>query len=223
MDPLLIARTFKKPGQELQHRAGTVVSVQNNRTITITVAGSTQQIAGIRYLGDFAPQPGKVVRLLADGADLFAIGHMAFDGGTLAPRASRSTNQNIADNTEEAITFDGVNSDPWGCWSSGQATRLTAPLTGRYVATASVQWAGNATGYRRILVEKTGTSTVGRLDQASASAANPTWQTLTTAPFDMTAGTDYIRLIVRQNSGGVLAATNSSTYAPALSFIYLGP
>lgn len=221
MDPLLIARTFKKPGQELQHRAGTVVSVQSDRTITITVAGSTQQIAGIRYLGHFAPQPGKVVRLLADGPDLFAIGHMGFDGGTLAPRASRSTSQNIADNTEEAITFDGVNSDPWGCWSSGQATRLTAPLTGRYQAVASVQWTANGTGYRRILIEKTGTSTVGRLDQASASAANPTWQTLTTAPFDMTAG-DYIRLIVRQNSGGSLAVTNSSTFAPALSLIYLG-
>jgi hypothetical protein len=49
------------------------------------------------------------------------------------------------------------------------------------------------------------------------------WQTITTPPFDMIGGTDYIRAQVRQNSGSSLALTNSSTFAPSLSLIYLGP
>lgn len=222
-DPFLIAQGFQQQPQQLRSHAGTVVSVQADRTITVTVAGSTQQVAGIRYLGESAPRPNTVVRLLADGPDLFAIGHLAADGSTLSPRASRSTDQNITNSTDEAITFDGVNNDAWGCWSSGQATRLTAPLTGRYMAMGAVQWASNGTGIRRLIIEKTGTSTVARVDQAPAAAGSPTWQQVTSHAFDMTAGTDYIRLMVRQSSGGTLAVTNSSTYAPALSLIYLGP
>ena len=48
------------------------------------------------------------------------------------------------------------------------------------------------------------------------------WINVTSQPFTMAVG-EYIRLMVRQNSGGALNVINSSTYSPSLSLIYLGP
>lgn len=223
LDLYRIAGAFAPGRDPLRVRFGKVVSVQANRTITVTIAGDTTQVSGVRYLGSFAPAPASIVTLVTDGVDLFALGHMAADGTTLSPRATRSTDQNIPDASDTAITFDGVNSDQWGAWSAGQATRLTAPVTGRYMAVGNVTFAANGTGWRRVWIERTGTSTVGRVDQINIGAGSAMWLNVTTQAFDMTAGTDYVRLMVRQNSGGGLAALNSSTNSPALTLIYLGP
>lgn len=203
-------------------RFGTVVSVQADWTCTVTVGGSTTPISGVRYVTGVAPLPGAGCVLASDGTDLFVLSVIAREGRTIAPRASRSTTQSIANTTDTAITFDAVNSDAWACWSAGQATRLTAPIPGRYSATGLISWAGNATGFRSIWIEKNGTSTLGRQSTVSVGAGNPTWMEATAQPFDMVPG-DYLRLIVWQNSGGALNVNNSSTFAPGLSLTYLGP
>lgn len=218
-----LAQALAPTPTRIRLRFGKVVSVQSDRTITVTVGGDTTEVAGIPYLGTMTPLPGAVVTLLTDGADLFAVDHVAAADRTLSPRASRSTSQSIPDATDTAITFDGVNSDAWVCWSAGNATRLTAPVTGRYMAVGTAHFAGNATGVRSIWVEKTGTSTLARVQHITAGASLPTWLNISTPPFDMIGGTDYVRLIVRQNSGGALDVNNSSTFSPSLSLIYLGP
>lgn len=216
----LVQALEQSPGVRV--RFGTVVSVQADWSCTVTIGGSTTPISGVRYAADVQPLPGSGCVLASDGTDLFILAVLAAEGRTIAPRASRSTAQSIANTNDTPITFDAVNSDAWGCWSSGQATRLTAPVPGRYQATGLVSWAGNATGFRSIWVEKNGTSTLGRSSVASVGAGNSTWQEVTTLPFDMLPG-DYLRLIVWQNSGGALNVNNSSTYAPGLSLTYLGP
>lgn len=218
---LVPAFAAEQPSPRL--RLGVVQSVQANYTCTVTVAGSTTALTGVKYLASAHPVPGSPVWLMTDGLDLFAFAVIAADDRTFAPRASRSTSQSIPDGADTAVTFDAVNSDPWGSWSAGQAQRLTAKLTGRYMAVGAVQFAANATGWRAAWIERTGTSTVARVQVASAAAGSPTYVTVTSPPFDMTAGTDYVRLIVRQNSGGALDAVNSSTFTPALGLIYLGP
>lgn len=223
MDLGRIAPTFTPSPARIRVRFGKVASVQADRSITVTIGGDTTQVAGIPYLGRMIPRPGAVVVLLTDGADLFAVDHVAAGDGALAPRVSRSTAQSIPDSTDTAITFDGDNSDAWGAWVVGEPTRVYAPVSGRYMAVATVHFAGNATGVRAAWIEKDGTSTLARVQHISASAGLPTWLNVTTPPFDMTAGTDYVRLIVRQTSGGALDVNNSSTFSPALGLIYLGP
>lgn len=207
----------------LRARIATVVSVQSDYTMTVRLAGTTEDITGVNYLGSVPPRPNGGIWVLSDGRDLYGFGAIAADDRTLAPRASRSTNQTIANGNDTAVDFDGVNSDAWGCWASGaNAARLTAPLTGRYMAVAQVQWEANGTGFRRVWIEKGGTSTLAREDAYPAAAGSAMWMNVTTPPFDMTAG-DYIRLLVRQSSGGNLGLVNSSNNAPSLSLIYLGP
>lgn len=216
----LLSPVLAPKDSKLRFRFGTVVSVESDRTCTVTIGGDSTNVDGVKYMTP--PRPGSAIILATDGLDVFALGHLAADGGEIAPRANRSTDQSIADATDVAISFDGVNNDAWGCWSSGSATRLTAPVTGRYMAVGQVAFAANATGFRRVWIERNGTSTLGRSDLSTALAGSAVWLNVTANAFDMTQG-DYIRLMVRQNSGGALNATTSSTYAPALSLIYLGP
>lgn len=224
-----LASNFTGAKIPIRLRFGKVVSVEGNRTITVTVAGDTTPISGVRYLGNFAPRPNAIVTLLTDGVDLIALNHMASADNTFAPRANRSTTQSIPDATDTAVTFNGVNSDVWSSWSATtNPERLTCRITGRYIAVATVHFVGNATGTRSAWIEKDGTSTLARVQHLSAGAGLPTWLNLTTPPFDMSAGdgltipADYIRLMVRQNSGGALDLSQSSTFSPALSLIYLG-
>lgn len=222
MDPLLVAQTFVSSQAPLRFRFGKIAALGSNRTVSVTVAGDSTQISGVKYLASVTPEIGAVVVLATDGVDLFVVGHIAANDLTLAPRASRSTSQSIPDATDTAISFDGVNSDAWACWSAGNATRLTAPLTGRYMAVGNVTFVANGTGFRSVWIEKDATSTVGRTDMPTALAGSAVWLNVTSQPFDMTQG-DYVRLMVRQNSGGALDVSNSSTFSPSLSLIYLGP
>ena len=216
-----LAQAVAPKEQRLRLRFGTVVSIQDDRTCTVTIGGDTTQVAGIPYME--VPVLGGTVVLATDGLDVFVMGSIATANYTLSPRASRSTNQTIADATDTAISFDGVNSDQWGCWNVGNAALLTAPVTGRYIAVGQVAFAGNATGFRAVWIEKTGTATLARQQYASSGAGQPTWMNVTSTPFDMTAGTDYIRLMVRQTSGAGLDVQSNSTYSPSLSLIYIGP
>lgn len=221
-DPFQTVSAFTSSTVTPKIRAGIVASIQDDRTITVTLAGDSTEISGIYYLENVVPQVGKVVWLVVQDGDIFAIGHIAENDATLAPRASYSTTQTIADASDVAVTFDGVNSDAFSCWNLAQPTRLTAPLTGRYMAVGTITFAGNSTGIRAAWIEKTGSSTLARV-QVAPAAGLPTWINVSTPPFDMIAGSDYIRLFVRQTSGGLLALNNSSTFSPALSLIYLGP
>lgn len=205
---------------KLRFRFGTVVSIQTDRTCTVTIGGDTTQVSGVKYMTP--PRPGSPIILATDGLDIFALGHLAAEGGEIAPRANRSTDQSIANATDTAISFDAVNNDAWGCWSAGNAARLTAPVSGRYMAVGQVAFAANGTGFRRIWIEKNATSTVGRSELPTALAGSAMWLNVTAHSFDMVQG-DYIRLMVYQNSGGALLANSASTVAPALSLIYLGP
>lgn len=220
IDLFAAASVLKKSPTLLRFRFGTVVSVESDRTCTVTIGGDTTNVAGVKYLQE--PRPGAVVIMATDGLDIFVLGHLAAANGTIAPRASRSTTQSIPDGADTAISFDGVNNDAWGCWSAGNAARLTAPVTGRYMAVGQVTFAANGTGFRRICIEKDGTSTVGQVDLPTTLSGSAVWLNVTSQPFDMTQG-EYVRLMVRQNSGGSLDVNNSSTFSPSLSLVYLGP
>lgn len=220
-DLFRVAQAFAQEPDPIRVRFGKVVSIEANRTITVTIGGSTTSVSGVKYVASLCPLPGAVVMLMTDGADLFAFAHIAADGLTLAPRAYRSVDLTVAAATDVAVTWSGVNSDSWGCWSAGAPTRLTAPITGRYAATGNAKWASNGTGFRAIWIAKNGSEEV-RTNQISAAAGSPTIVNVSSAPFNLTKG-EYVELYVRQNSGADLAVTRDSDSQPSLGLRYLGP
>lgn len=201
-------------------RVGVVQSVEAY-TCTVTVAGSTTAISGVRYLAHVQPAPGQPVWLVSDGADVFVFGVIAAADRTFAPRAYRNSALSVSNATDTFPTMSGVFSDTWSAWSAGNASRLTAKLAGRYIATASVEWAANATGLRALWIEEGNGTEWGRV-QGTALSGSPTNQSTTTPPFTLAIG-EYIRMGIRQASGGALDLNVSGGTKCTFSLIYLGP
>ena len=217
-----IADALTSQAAPLRVRFGVVQSIETDRTITLTVGGSTETVAGVRYAASMTPCPGKAVFCLTDGTDLFAVDHMAANNLTLAPRVHRTSSLSVANTTDTAVTWQAVNSDEWGTWVSASPTLVSAPITGRYTATAYVEFAGDADGFRQAWIRKNGTDVLGYHKQLSAASGSPTNMTVSTPAFDLDKG-GYIELVVRHNAGNAIDLIRDGTLTPALSLIYLGP
>ena len=197
----------------LRVRQGEVVAV-SSYGLTITIAGSTSQVTGVKYLGSYAPQVGAQVWLLSDGSDIFAIGHLA-PRGVPALRVTGSA-VSVTNATETALAFTAeVGTDPWGMGESGNATRVTVPLDGWYTFTAWGSFAANATGIRGVKIRQGGSTSLA-VTRVSAASAGSTELTVVTGPVSLSA-TNYVELTVEQTSGGALNVT------PVMGVQYIGP
>lgn len=206
----------------LRVRQGKVITVNSNRTIDVQIAGDTNTLPSVRYLSNYAPKPDDQTWLLNSGADLLAIGMVAGVDRTLAPTASRSTNQTITTSTQTKVIFDAVDSDGWNCWDvSPNPTRLTVPLTGRYIVTANVAFEASASGHRAISILKNNTVELARSDFNPVSNSIDTHSTVTCHAVSLTKG-DYVELRVWQNSGSNLDILDTGDHSPKFSLIYLG-
>jgi hypothetical protein len=206
----------------LRVRQGKVITVNANRTIDVQIAGDTNTLPSVRYLSNYAPKPDDQVWLLNSGADLLGIGMVAGVDRTLAPTASRSTSQTITTSTHTKIIFDTVDSDGWNCWDvSPNPTRLTAPLTGRYIITGNVAFEAASSGHRAINILKNNTLELARSDFNPVSNSIDTHSTVTCHAVSLTKG-DYVELRVWQNSGSDLDILDSGDHSPRFSLIYLG-
>lgn len=220
MDRYTLAQIIAaKPEEGWRWVQGTVVSVQAY-SITITLAGGSTNVAGVKYLSPVPPLPGAGVWVISDGKDLLAIGMTAAAGRSIAPRAFRTTAQTLTTATETTITWESDESDAYGFWSSGAATVLTCQVPGRYLAVADVRFAANATGIRTAYIERNATSTIGRV-RVAAAGAGATHLTVTSQATTLAIG-DTIRVRAEQTSGGNLDVV-ATDGAPSLSLLYLGP
>ena len=222
MDAYEIAQVIAgKPENGWRWVQGTVVSVQAY-SITVTLAGGTANVAGVKYLSPVPPLPGAGVWLISDGKALLAVGMTAAAGRSIAPRAFRTTDQTLTTGVDAVVTFDSDADDPLGSWVVGQATRLTAVVPGRYLPVASARFAANGTGFRAAWITLNGSTTVGRSQHIATAAAAPTWFDVAAHPVTLAVG-DYLELNVSQNSGGNLALSPTGNWSVALSMTYLGP
>jgi hypothetical protein len=73
LDLQRIVGDFKQDAAPIRLRFGEVVSVQSG-TVTVTVAGSSVEIAGVRYLDSYSPAGSDTVAMLTDGLDLLVLG-----------------------------------------------------------------------------------------------------------------------------------------------------
>lgn len=199
---------------------GKVVSVQSH-SITVTVAGGTEPVAGVKYLAPGVPIPNAGVWLISDGKDLLAIGSVAAAGRTPAPRSYRTTSQTITTGTDTAITFEAVDADPLTSWSAGSPTRLTVVAAGRYLATGTIRFASNATGYRQGSIVLGGATVIGRVILPTVSGNSVEFAVVSSA-VTLAAG-NYLELNVWQNSGGNLDVLADTNYSTSLTLTYLGP
>jgi hypothetical protein len=207
----LAGQVSDRPG--LRVRQGAVVSV-SSYGVTVTIGGSTDQVAGVKYLGSYAPRVGAHVWLITDGSDVFAIGHLA-PRGVPALRVSGAAAA-VVTATETALAFDAeVGTDPWAMWVVGAATRITVPLDGWYTFTAYVSFAANATGIRGVKIRQGG-STALAFDRVPAAGAGTTELTTVTGPVSLSA-TNFVEVTVEQTSGGNLNVT------PVMGVHYIGP
>lgn len=227
MDLNYLVNQIKAPQSGLKLRQGTVITVNADRTMDVQIAGDGYTLPSVKYLSHYAPKPSDQVWLLNDGADLLGIGMVASATRTLSPRAYRTTDQSITANTETYVQFQAVENDDWNCWdASPNPTRLTAPLTGRYTAIATVKFGdfGNDNDWfsNSIIVNGTQEVAYGNTKKLRSHGQHTN---ITSPPMTLNKG-DYIELLAESsiNSTMVVAANGDSYigYMPSLSLIYLG-
>ena len=222
MDLSYLVNQIKASPQGLRLRQGKVITVNAARTIDVQIAGDTNTLPSVRYASNYAPKPDDQVWLMNQGADLLAFSMVAAADRTLAPTAYRTTAQTITTSTQTAISFDAVDSDGWNCWDlSPNPTRLTVPVTGRYLVTGNVAFEAASSGHRAINILKNGTVELARSDFNPVSNSIDTHSTVTTHAVTLTKN-DYVELRVWQNSGSDLDILDSSDHQPKFSLIYLG-
>ena len=225
MDLSYLVNQIKAPQSGLKLRQGTVITVNADRTMDVQIAGDGYTLPSVRYLSNYAPKPNDQVWLLNDGADLLGIGMVAAAGRTLSPKAYRTSLQSITAATETTVTFQAVENDDWNCWdASPNPTRLTAPVTGRYMAQAQLKWGDGASGVRRVSIEKNGTQEIAYAD-AQKATGHGAHTSVVSPPFTLTKG-DYIETIAYSEVNLDLVVTaNGDDYTgwfPSMSLIYLG-
>lgn len=227
MDLNYLVKQIKSNPQGLRLRQGKVVEVNSDRTMDVQIAGDTNTLPNIKYLSNYAPKPDDQVWLLNDGADILGFGMVAGATRTLSPKAYRGTAQSITANTETLVSFSAVENDDWNCWdASPNPTRLTAPLTGRYMAVGMVKWSevGNDNDWfsNSILVNGTQEIAYGNTKKLRSHGQHVN---VTSPPITLTKG-DYIELLAECSVNAELIVTaNGDSYVgwmPSLSLIYLG-
>lgn len=79
MDVSYLVNQIKTTPQGLRLRQGEVVTHDNvAKTIDVRIAGDPNVLPSVKYLDSYTnPTAGDVIFLLANGADLLALGHIA--------------------------------------------------------------------------------------------------------------------------------------------------
>jgi hypothetical protein len=219
LNSLVSAIADAAPDAPLRRRMGAVSAINANRTINVTIGGSTTAITGVHYFGHYAPRIGAQVWLDTDGRDWVAIGAIAGSGGAVPTgRFHRTADLTVTTGAGwTPVPFQAAQFDPWGMWTTG--TNVIAPITGRYHMTGMAHWAGNATSYRAVALDVAGV--VSTWAQQLANGTNVTAVSVSSV-VTANAG-DAFRLQVRQGSGGNLTLNAGTSVETHLTVTYLGP
>lgn len=213
MDLFDVASLVAAPAPRLRLRKGTVVSVQG-ATITVTVAGSAAEVAGVKYLSSLCPKAGAGVWLATDGLDLFALGTLA-PTGPAAVCCTKTADGTMSDGTYERVNWNGTSYDTHGMWDTVNRSRVYARVPGIYLVQASICWAANATGHRILLFRRNGAGDFLTWDRRLAITGGVATVNNCALTLAMAAG-DYIEAQCYQTSGAglaVIADTRSTMQA----------
>jgi hypothetical protein len=137
-------------------------------------------------------------------------------GSSITSAAARAYNNaaiSISHSTVTALTFNSERFDTNSLHDTGSNTsRLTAPVTGVYMISGSVQFASNATGIRAAFIRLNGSTNIATQILPVASSTDIFTFGVQTI-YQLTAG-DYVELTVFQNSGGSLNVNSDGNRSP---------
>lgn len=135
-------------------------------------------------------------------------------------RVRRTVAQSIANTTSTAVLFDAERFDTDNYHDLVSNTdRLTIPASGVYLVIANVRFAGNATGFRQVVLEVDGTKQIASITQLGSTATDQ--MMIVSGVWEFTAG-QYVRCVVFQNSGGNLNINTGGAFSPEFAIALLG-
>jgi hypothetical protein len=125
-------------------------------------------------------------------------------------RVTKSANQSINSATDTAITWDQETFDTDTLHDTvTNNSRLTAPVTGKYLVIGCLEFAPNNVGYRTVKIRKNGTTDYNSETVVNAGAGDAVRIVIT----DLVnlAATDYVEIVGVQSSGAGLNVTTVSS------------
>lgn len=124
-------------------------------------------------------------------------------------RVYNSGSQSINNTTLTALTFDSELYDDDTMHSTvSNTSRITMTTAGRYHVGATVTFDANATGSRIVLLRLNGTTYFAKDRHMTVTTGSTTTSATVSSDYNFSA-TDYVEVIVYQDSGGALNVLNS--------------
>ena len=221
-----LAAAFTAPEATSRIRFGQVVSVSpTTGTCTITIAGASSQVSGVKYLKE--PVAGLPCIIMTDGADMFVLGQAGVPSASIPTITAtvRRTTDTALNNTAAGVvvTFQSVENDTLSQWSAGSPTILTIQRAGTYLFTASVSISGVATptGYRGLWIQRNGADLARAQVMTITTSSIPTKLTIA-SPATVCAVGDTITLTAMQTHSGGLTLQGGTAGAVWLSAMRIG-
>lgn len=141
-------------------------------------------------------------------------------GGVPQAKLLRTTVQTITTATDTAINWTSESIDTLnGHDNAVNNTRYTAQAGGQYLMIATVPWANNATGIRRIDFKKNGTTFYTGSSHPSGVATRVS--TNASRILELSFG-DYVEVFVHQTSGGNLDADGTLNEGLTWDIVWMG-
>ena len=123
-------------------------------------------------------------------------------GADISARVYNSAAQSISNSTETTVTFDTEYFDTDTIHSTSSNTgRLTATTDGVYIIVFNFAFTTNATGHRKIIMKLNGSTEIAIFEVDTNQNDEQIGQVSTVYKLS---ATDYVEVIVWQNSGGAL-------------------
>lgn len=141
-------------------------------------------------------------------------------GALPGARVRSSVNQSIPTSALTALTFNTADANVGDLFSAAQPTRLTAPVAGTYLVTATVQWSNGAGGSRRLTLRVNGATPIAAVD--GPPNGDGTLDQNVATVHHLNAG-DYVEAVVWQTSGAARNSWNAPNNAPVFTMNWIAP
>lgn len=205
------------PDAPFRLRQGVIQSVAANGTATVTIGGSTVQVANVKVASSVCPVPGATCFLATDGRDWFVL-------ATLAPAGPAYGT--MRKSTAQAIGTGAVTELTWGSRTDVIANGVTAGsngwtivVPGIYQVTFIGTFDINATGNRFAQIFKNSTAVANGVGTGPYGTQNGRLNA--TATLKLAIG-DIVNGGLFQSSGANLN-TDLNVTANILSVLWIGP
>lgn len=129
-------------------------------------------------------------------------------------------NQSIPNNTDTAITWTDEAFQVGTIWSAANPTRLTAPVTGKYLVMVNVEWRSNSANLRSVNITRSAGG-AGQYDLKSQGASGSKSNISAQLVVSLTAA-QFLTIRVFQSSGGALTVHGGTQDRTRVAMIFLG-